>query len=89
MLLVLTMACNQDSQWETFANAGKTAYRQGRYTEAEQQWQAALREAEQFGEQDTRLATSLNDLGELYRSVGKYGEAEPLYWRAGCLQAGS
>ncbi len=43
---------------------------------------AALKEAEKFGDQDPRLATSLNNLAELYRAQGKYEQAEPLYQRA-------
>ena len=38
--------------------------------------------AEAFGDQDPRFATSLNNLAELYRAQGLYGEAEPLYKRA-------
>ncbi len=62
--------------------AGVKAYQQGNYPEAEKQWVAALKEAEGFGPQDPRLATSLNDLGEVYRLQGKYAEAEPLYKRS-------
>ena len=40
---------------------------------------AALKEAEEFGPEIPRLATSLNNLAGLYRSQGKYAEAEPLY----------
>jgi len=52
------------------------------YPEAEKQWSAALKEAEGFGPQDPRLATTLNNLGEVYRAQAKYAEAEPLYMRA-------
>ena len=52
------------------------------YPEAEKQWSAALKEAEGFGPQDPRLATTLNNLGEVYRAQGRYAEAEPLYKRA-------
>ena len=68
--------------WETYNDAGIEAYKQGRYAEAEKLWLAALKEAEKFGPQDPRLATSLNNLAELYRAQGKYAEAEPLYKRA-------
>ncbi len=43
---------------------------------------AALKEAEKFGEQDPRLATSLNNMAELYRIRGEYAEAELLIQRA-------
>ena len=71
--------------WTTYSDAGREAYEQGHYAEAEKQWMAALKEAEKFGQQDRRLAhvaTSLNNLAELYHKQGKYAEAEPLYKRA-------
>ena len=58
------------------------AYQQGRYGEAEKRWLAALKEAEGFGPDDERLATSLNDLALLYQARGNYAEAEPLYKRS-------
>ena len=53
------------------------------YPEAEKQWSAALKEAEGFGPQDPRLATTLNNLGEVYRAQAKYAKGEP------ALQAGA
>ncbi len=44
--------------------AATKAYQQGNYPEAEKQFSAALKEAEGFGPQDPRLATSLNNLGK-------------------------
>ncbi len=72
----------QGGQWETYMAAATKAYQQGNYPEAEKQLGAALKEAEGFGPQDPRLATSLNNLAVLYRAQGKYAEAEPLYKRA-------
>jgi tetratricopeptide (TPR) repeat protein len=43
---------------------------------------AALKEAELFGEDDARLALSLNNLAAIYHEEGKYTMAEPLYQRA-------
>ena len=40
-----------------------------------------IREA-QLGPEHPSTATSLNNLAELYRSMGRYGEAEPLYARS-------
>ena len=40
-----------------------------------------LVEAE-FGAEDTRTATALNNLAESYRARGRFEEAEPLYRRA-------
>ncbi len=72
----------QGGPWETYTDAGDKAYPQGNYPEAEKQWSAALKEAEEFGPEDPRLATSLNNLALLYGARGRYAEAEPLYQRA-------
>ncbi len=76
ILCVLLISAQQSCQfsvefdgpaWETYIQAGDNAYAQVDYAEAEKQWLAALKEAEKFGPQDPRLATTLNNLGELYR----------------------
>ncbi len=72
----------QGSPWETHMAAGDKAYQQGNYPEAEKQLVAALKEAEGFGPQDPRLATTLNNLAALYQAQGKYAEAEPPFKRA-------
>ncbi|MCH6577531.1 MAG: tetratricopeptide repeat protein, partial [Proteobacteria bacterium] len=72
----------QVEPWQSHMDAGVQAYQQGNYPEAEKQLVGALKEAEEFGPQDPRLATSLNNLAELYRAQGRYAEAEPLYKRA-------
>ncbi len=71
----------QSTLWETHNDAGREAYRAGRYAEAEKEFQSALAEAEKFGPSDSRLATSLNNLAQLYRAQGLYERAEPLYKR--------
>ncbi len=55
----------QVTPWETYMDAGDKAYQQGNYPEAEKQLEAAVKEAEGFGPQDPRLATSLNNLAEV------------------------
>ena len=72
----------QPTSWEMSMAAGQEAYDQARYDEAEESFLAALKEAETFEPEDSRLATSLNNLAMLYYSQGNYGEAEPLYQRA-------
>ncbi len=72
----------EETPWETYNSAGNKAYEQGDYAEAEKQWLAGLREAEKFGEQDPRYATSLNNLAGVYRTQGRYAQAEPLYQRS-------
>ena len=59
--------------------AAAKAYQEGRYADAEKSLQATLKAAETFGPQDPRLATSLNNLAVLYKTQGKYAEAEQLY----------
>ena len=60
-------------------HAGGMAYRQGNYAEAEKRWKSGLKAAEAFGTQDPRYAVSLNNLALLYKTRGRYGDAEPLY----------
>ena len=80
-LALWSASFSQGILWETYTDAGKEAYEQGNYTEAEKLFVAALKEAEMFGPQDPRLATGLNNLALLYETQGKYCEAEPLYKR--------
>ena len=78
-LAFLLIAACQRTDWESNIAAGLKAYRQGRDAKAEKLFLAALGEADGFGPQDPRLATSLNNLATVYHSEGKYAEAEPLY----------
>ena len=75
-----TAAC-QRTRWESKNAEGVKALQEGRYADAEKLFLAALEKAEGFGPQDPRLATSLNNLAELYRTQGKYAKAEPLHKR--------
>ncbi|MEE8199617.1 MAG: tetratricopeptide repeat protein, partial [Candidatus Acidoferrales bacterium] len=81
-LALWTTAHAQQTQWEKLIGGGMEAYERGRYAEAEKLWLAALKEAETFGGEDPRLATSLNNLAAIYDEQGKYAQAEPLYQRA-------
>ena len=78
---VSLQAC-QDAGWREYSNAGLEAYSRGDYAEAEQLLSAALEEAEKFGPADRRLARVLINLAGLYRTLGRYAEAEPVYERA-------
>jgi len=82
VVFVSIQACTQETQWDKHMAAAAKAYRQGHYGDAEKSIKAALKEAERFGPQDPRLATTLHNLGELYQVQGKYAEAEPLYKRS-------
>ena len=82
LVLVSAQSCTQGQPWEEYNEAGVEALDQGRYAEAESQFIAACKEAEKSGPEDTYLATSLNNLAGLYRTQGKYTEAEPLFQRS-------
>ncbi|HEY8459767.1 MAG TPA: tetratricopeptide repeat protein, partial [Blastocatellia bacterium] len=70
------------SVWEDNMNAERKAFKEGRYLEAVNYAQVALKEAEAFGQEDPRLATSLHNAGELYVRLEKYDEAERFLQRA-------
>jgi tetratricopeptide (TPR) repeat protein len=74
----------QEALWNELNDRVDTLYEQGRYTEMAQVAKEALKVAENtFGPDHPNLATSLNNLAELYRRLqGKYAAAEPLYQRA-------
>ncbi len=72
----------QETRWDSIMADAAKAYQQADYAQAEKLLLAALKEAEKFGEQDPRLATSLNNLAALYHAQGKYAQAEPLQRRA-------
>ena len=82
LLLWPAFTASQETSWEKYMEAAGKAYQQADYVKAEKLVKAALREAEKFGEQDPRFATSNNNLAELYRTRGNYAQAEPLYKRS-------
>jgi tetratricopeptide (TPR) repeat protein len=64
-------------------NAGFYLYQRGRYADAEAFLGRALRIREKtIVENHPDLAISLSSLARLYRVLGRYSEAEPLYMRA-------
>ena len=63
-------------------DAAIAANRQGRYADAEADLQNARQEAERFGPDDPRVASTLKSLVTLYYSQGRFTEAEPLQRRA-------
>jgi serine/threonine protein kinase/tetratricopeptide (TPR) repeat protein len=70
------------SVWKENMEAERKAFREGRYVEAVNYAQVELKEAEAFGQQDSRLATSLHNAGELYAKLEKFDEAEKFLQRA-------
>lgn len=69
------------SPWEKHHQTGLAAYRNKNYLEAEEQFKAALAEAEKFSNDDWRLAQTLSNLAEIYRFQSKYSEATPYFQR--------
>ena len=71
-----------EASWQRYVQSGQLALQRGRHERAEKQFTAALKDAEAMGEQNPRLAITLNLLGEACRIQGKFLKAEPLYQRA-------
>src|SRR4051794_3808499 len=82
LLFYSPMMRAQENEWNTAVASGSAAYQQGRYSEAEKYFADALSKAETFGPSDIRLATTLNNLAQCDRQLGRYNEAEQLYLRA-------
>jgi tetratricopeptide (TPR) repeat protein len=72
----------QDSPWIVYKKRGFDAYRRGNLVEAEELLRASCEEANKYGDQDPRFASSLNNLAAIYTALARYNEAEPLLQRA-------
>ena len=90
LLLVSSIALAQSSEQKAaLAEADRlnkeavALYRAGKFSQAEAPSKRSLAIWEKaLGPEHPYVATSLNNLAELYRLQGKYTEAEPLYKRA-------
>src|SRR5205807_7958469 len=71
-----------DLIWEQHLAKARSLRARAMYKEAEQEYLAAVKEAEAFGPEDPRLARSWNNLAANYQDQGRYLEAEALYRRA-------
>ncbi len=71
-----------EAEWRAHMDAGAAANQRGDYGAAERSFTAAINEAEMLGENDSRLAATLNNLALLYEKQGRHAEAEPLYRRS-------
>src|SRR5688572_23723424 len=69
-------------RWETQNEAGRRFFGKGDFARAEQAFVAAIREAEQLGAADLRLATSLANLAQLKLRQRKYDDADRLFRRS-------
>ena len=85
-VLVLTFSSlvyAQEALWEKLNSKTKTLFKQKRYPDALSVAKEALKVAEDtFGPDNPKVATSLNNIAELYVIKGTYDEIEPLYKRA-------
>ena len=79
LLRSASSAAVPEATWKAYKAAGSKAYKQGNYVEAEKQFAVALNMAQEFGPQDPRLGTSLNNLGLTYKTRGQFGKAELLF----------
>lgn len=84
MALSLPLSATADStdRWQTLTEAGIAARDGAQYDEAERLFLLARREAERFGANATRMATTLNDLGLVYHAQGQYARAKSYYEKA-------
>lgn len=70
-------------EWDNLNQEVMSLYKQGQYDQGVVVARRALKVAEKnAGKNHPDVASSLNNLAELYRTQGKYAEAEPLYRRA-------
>lgn len=71
-----------DRAWNKYTEAGAKAYEANNFGQAEKMFQLALKEAEKFGPNDIRLATSLTNVGVIQNFRGNQAKAEPLFEHA-------
>src|SRR5438445_7012392 len=80
-LNICRLAAQQDA-WNEHLAAGAKFRAQARFQESEQEYLAAIHEAETPSPDDRRLAKSWNNLAALYQDTGRSEEAESLNRRA-------
>ena len=78
----LILGCNDESPWEASLREAREALEQKEYGDAESILLKILPQAEMGGESDSRLASVLYLLGEVYRQQHELKKAEPYFWRA-------
>ena len=86
MFLCSAAALAEEALWKMYLETGTQAYREGRYGIAETMFLAARTEAERFGSNDVRLASTLFWLARVYvadhKNDDKNDKAELNYRRA-------
>src|SRR5438093_3338690 len=82
LFIILANGC--EARWREQMDAAVKADQQGQYEDAEKHFSAALQEAEKFGSEDPRLATTFNRLALVSKEQGKYPRGEApinMTWR--------
>lgn len=87
ILILFTLAFSvtaqeEEGQWRDLLTEAQRAAGSKQPAQAEQAYARALREAERFGLDDWRVSTTLQGLGELYRTEKKPSDAVPALQRA-------
>ena len=72
---------SQPSRWEALTEAARRCVAEKQFDKAEEAFLAALREAEQFGDADPRVAVTLNALARVYHRRSKFFPAAALLHR--------
>jgi tetratricopeptide (TPR) repeat protein len=67
-----------DATWDQYQKAGADAVYAARYGDAERLLKQAVAKGALFGDSDLRFAKSLGELGRLYTTRGRFGEAQAL-----------
>jgi tetratricopeptide (TPR) repeat protein len=82
-LLCTASTVAQEALWKELNSKFVKLYQQGRYSEAGKVAEESFKIAEKtFGSNHPYVASSLNDLANVYRAQSRYAEAEPLYKRS-------
>lgn len=77
------MSNSHTIKWRIFTDNGRDLFLKGKLDEAERYFQSALQEAKEgFGPRDSHVASSCNNLAEIYRARKAFDKAEPLYLEA-------
>lgn len=82
IVLIGEVVFAQERPWQAMNAQATQLQRQGRYVEARDQFQSALKLLEQSPADDPRLPIAMNNLASAYQDLGKYVDAERLYLRA-------
>ncbi len=76
-----SLASASEGDWKTYLDAGMAAQQRGDYRGAANNFEAAMQESEKYGRDEKFPALTASALGNAYRQLGRYAEAEPLYRR--------